>query len=305
LNSNNQWDSLTNIVFMSIKSKFLVGTAAMLVALSVIPVLKAADAAASTLKAMTYNLRYASAEGENAWPSRRPIMAEMLRAKQPDVMGTQEGLVQQLNDLLSDLPGYARIGLGREGGEKGEFSAILYRTNRLEVSDMGNFWLSDTPTVMASTSWGNKLPRMVTWAKFQDRLSNRSFYFLNTHLDHQSQNAREQGNLLIRKTIESWKTDLPVLVSGDFNAAAGNNAAYDVLVKDTFTADTWVVAPVRSELVSTFNSFQGIKKEGVRIDWILIRGPLKALSAEIITHAKDGRFPSDHFPYLTVLEFTQ
>ena len=151
------------------------------------PALMAENQATNTLKAMTYNLRYASSESENAWPLRRPIMAELLREKQPDVMGTQEGLLQQLNDLLADLPGYARIGVGREGGDKGEFSAIFYRTNRLEVSDMGNFWLSDTPNVAASTSWGNKLPRMATWAKFHDRTANRDFYFLNTHLDHQSQ----------------------------------------------------------------------------------------------------------------------
>jgi endonuclease/exonuclease/phosphatase family metal-dependent hydrolase len=276
---------------------------------SLLPLRAAAQTAASvapgTLTVMTYNLKFASPKPPNAWPQRRPLMGELIRQIAPDVFGTQEGLYRQLEDLAADLPAYQWIGLGRDGGSRGEFMAVFYRQARLEALAFDHFWLSDTPTVMASTSWGNKLPRMVTWAKFQDRLSNRSFYFLNTHLDHQSQNAREQGNLLIRKTIESWKTDLPVLVSGDFNAAAGNNAAYDVLVKDTFTADTWVVAPVRSELVSTFNSFQGIKKEGVRIDWILIRGPLKALSAEIITHAKDGRFPSDHFPYLTVLEFTQ
>src|SRR6478736_2315125 len=119
---------------------------------------------------MTYNLRYASATPPNAWPDRRPLMRELITNVTPDVIGTQEGLHAQLQDLASDLPDYNWVGVGRDDGKtKGEFMAVFYRRARLEALTTNHFWLSDTPGLPGSTSWGNKNRRMVTWLKFRDR----------------------------------------------------------------------------------------------------------------------------------------
>ncbi|MEW6307089.1 MAG: endonuclease/exonuclease/phosphatase family protein [Verrucomicrobiota bacterium] len=189
------------------------------------------------------------------------------------------------------------IGLGRDGGSKGEFMAVFYRKDRLEPLEYDHFWLSDTPEVIASTTWGNTNRRMVTWVRFRDRLTKREFYFFNTHFDHQIQEAREKSAALVLNRVEALKTTLPVLLVGDFNAVAGRNKAYEALVKPGAFTDSWATAPVRrNEGIATFNGFKEISRSGDRIDWILYRGAVKALETEIVTFARDGRFPSDHFP---------
>lgn len=261
--------------------------------------------ATNRLCVMTYNLRYASSNGPNAWPQRRPLMRECIRNVSPDLIGTQEGLYQQLRELSSDLPEYDWIGLGREGGSRGEFMAVFYRKSRFEPQAFDHFWLSDTPDVIGSASWGNTSRRMVTWIRFLDRQTKQEFYLFNTHLDNAVQTAREKGAELIRKRVAELNTSLPLLLVGDFNSAAGNNKAYEILVGDKFFADTWNLAKERrGEGLGTFNSFRAVPRNNERIDWILFRGDKISVDAEeIITFSRDGKFPSDHLPVAAWLRF--
>jgi endonuclease/exonuclease/phosphatase family metal-dependent hydrolase len=258
--------------------------------------------APGTLTVMTYNLRYASTTPPNAWPQRRPLTRELIEKVAPDVFGTQEGLYGQLQDLAADLPAYQWIGLGREGGSRGEFMAVFYRTARLEPLAFDHFWLSDTPSVIGSKTWGPTLPRMVTWVKFRDRQTKQEFFFVNTHLDHQVQAAREKSAQLIRERVATFDPKLPVLLVGDFNAAAGRNKAYGTLTDDKFFTDTWSSAGERvNDGLGTFNAFRALPRDGVRIDWILSRGEVTADRIEIVTFSRDGQFPSDHFPVVAKL----
>src|SRR5215216_5555742 len=94
------------------------------------------SAPAGSLHIMSFNLRYASEQTPNSWAQRRPVMAELLRRERPAVVGTQEGVHGQLEDMRRDLPaGYAWVGVGREGGDRGEFMAIFYGTTRLDVRE--------------------------------------------------------------------------------------------------------------------------------------------------------------------------
>ncbi len=245
----------------------------------------------------TFNLRFASAERPNSWAQRRPVMRECLRQLAPDLIGTQEGLLQQLKDVAADLPEYDWLGTGRDGGDKGEFMAIFYRRNRFTPLATNHFWLSDTPGVVASSTWGNNCKRMVTWVRFRERASGREFFLWNTHFDHEIEAARQKSAALVRERVEALKTDLPVLLTGDFNCAGGNSRAYDILVKDGGFTDTWTAAKARvNESWNSFTGFKPPRQEGVRIDWILARGPVTAERTEIVTFAKDGQYPSDHFP---------
>lgn len=255
------------------------------------------NAPGDTLCVMTYNLRFASTNPPNAWPQRRPLMRELLQSVAPDLIGTQEGLYWQLKELAADLPGYEWIGLGRDGGSRGEFMAIFYRSARLEPLEFDHFWLSDTPEVIGSASWGNRLNRMVTWAKFRDRRTGAEFYCFNTHFDHQSQPSREKSAELVRRRVAALPTRLPVLLLGDFNAAAGNNRAYDILTADGFFTDSWLAARTRDgEGLGTFNDFKRVPTDGRRIDWILVRGDVQVERAAILPFQRNGQFPSDHCP---------
>ena len=171
----------------------------------------------NNLTVMTFNLRYASATGADNWPARRPVMADLFKNTTPDLIGTQEGLYAQLKDIASDLPNHSWIGLGREGGSRGEFMAVFYRKDRLDPLEYDHFWLSDTPDVIGSATWGNKVKRMVTWVRFLDRKTQQQFYFVNTHFDHQVEESRQKSAALVRQRIDALKTTLPILLVGDFN----------------------------------------------------------------------------------------
>ena len=255
---------------------------------------------------MTFNLRYASPNPPNAWPQRRPVMRACIERVSPDLIGTQEGVFSQLKELAADLPAYAWIGLGRDGGSHGEFMAVFYRKERFEPLEYDHFWLSDTPNVVASSTWGNTNRRMVTWVRFRDRDTGQEFYFWNTHLDHQIQPAREKAAALIRERVEALKTKLPVLLVGDFNAEAGANKAYDLLAGEGGFQDLWsAAAERRNEGLNSFHSFAGPKSGGVRIDWILGRGVASVSAAEIVTFSENGQFPSDHFPVVAWLKLAK
>lgn len=254
---------------------------------------------AGSLSVVSYNLRFLNPneKPEDQWPKRRLLMVELLRQLAPDVMGTQEGVYQQLKDLAAELPELDWIGLGRDGGSRGEFMAVFYRKTRLEPLAYDHFWLSDTPLVMGSTTWGNDNRRMVTWVKFRDRVTGGEFYFWNTHFDHRIQEAREKSAALVRERIAKLDTKSPVLLVGDFNANAEKNKAYQILTGEKFLTDAWLVAKERhGEGIGTFNNFQGPVPDGARIDWILYRGDVQVERIETVTFGRNGRFPSDHFP---------
>jgi len=253
---------------------------------------------------MTFNLRYASTNVPNAWTDRRPVMRDCLSKLAPDLIGTQEGLYQQLKDIEADLPGYAWLGTGRDGGSRGEFMAIFYRKERFDPIEYDHFWLSDTPNVIGSSTWGHSNRRMVTWIRFRDRANGREFYFWNTHLDHQVQPAREKAATLIRERVQALKTQLPLLLVGDFNAAAGQNKAYEILTQEEFFIDSWPNARERrNEGISTFHDFKG-PRAGPRIDWILLRGGgFETEAIEIATCSRNTQFPSDHFPVVAWLKW--
>ncbi|HTL66858.1 MAG TPA: endonuclease/exonuclease/phosphatase family protein [Lacunisphaera sp.] len=263
-----------------------------------------ADLPPLALKVMTYNLRFASEHGPNAWPARRPVMQALIVREAPDVFGTQEGLYPQLRDLAAGLPGYEWIGLGRAGGSKDEFAAVFYRTDRLEPVAFDHFWLSDTPEVIGSMTWGNHYRRMVTWVRFRDRPSGREFYFWNTHFDHQVEVARQKSAALIVRRLAELDPAVPLVLAGDFNSTAGSSRAYEILTQDGGLADTWkLAANRRNEDLDSFNDFKPGKHGGERIDWILMRPPASVDAAAVVDYDGLSTFPSDHFPVTATVRF--
>ncbi|MEV5956132.1 endonuclease/exonuclease/phosphatase family protein [Streptomyces sp. NPDC051987] len=252
---------------------------------------------APRLDVMTFNLRYASTAEPNSWADRRPVMRELLRRAHPHVIGTQEGLYQQLLDIEAGLgPHYAWVGTGREGGSRDESTAVYYDTRRLAPVEHYTFWLSDTPEVIRSNTWGAAFPRIVTWVRFRDLADEgREFYVANTHFDQRSQYARERSATLLVRRIAEFDQRLPVVVTGDFNAYAHKNRAYDTLV-DAGLVDTWDAAAHRGPQYATFHGYHRLKPDGDRIDWILTSPGVTTHQATMDTFSLHGQFPSDHLP---------
>ncbi len=259
------------------------------------------------LDVMSFNIRYGTAnDGPNSWKYRADMVCDVLRKYEPDVVGVQEALRFQLDVLRQAMPRYGEIGVAREDGKtEGEYSAILYDRQRLEVTDSGTFWLSDTPEVCGSITWGNACTRICTWGRFVDKETGRGFYVYNTHLDHRSQGSREKSVVLLAERIAARKLDEPFIVTGDFNAGETNPAIKylkgelarrsPVPMVDTFR----VIHPGATD-VGTFNGFLG-RLSGEKIDFVFTTEDVEVLDAEIVYDRVEDRYPSDHFPVRATL----
>lgn len=256
---------------------------------------------------MTFNIRYGTApDGEDAWPNRRAMVIETIRGYEPAVLGVQEAVRFQLDELRAALPSLAEVGVGRDdGAEAGEHAAILYDRSRFGLLDHGTFWLSDTPAVPGSMTWGNRFPRVVTWARLRDDAAESAFVVLNTHWDHESQVARERSAVQVLDWIGANAGDRPVVLMGDFNAGEANPAFRSLLdpadrgvrLRETFRA----VHPDASP-IGTYHAFTG-DPGGEKIDAILASPGWRVVDAAILRIRADGRYPSDHFPVTATLEW--
>jgi endonuclease/exonuclease/phosphatase family metal-dependent hydrolase len=249
------------------------------------------------LTVMTFNIRYGTAnDGDNRWAVRRNLLMDVVREQAADLVGLQEALDFQIDEIAAAVPAFGVVGVGRDNGaRKGEYAAILFRRDRFQVSDAGTFWFSDTPNVVASTSWGNRITRICTWARFVDR-AGRGFWHFNVHLDHESQPSRERSARLLRTRIDERRNPLePVIITGDFNAGEKNPAVAAITAGGAF-ADTFRVKYPDERTVGTFTGFDPARTEGEKIDYVFAPASAEVLNAAIVRTTRGGRLPSDHFP---------
>ena len=155
---------------------------------------------------MSYNIRLdTEADGINQWKNRTDKVATLLKKYNPDLLGVQEAMHNQMMDLQKELPDYAFVGVGRDDGkEKGEYSAIFYKKDKFEMLKQNTFWLSETPEVPGSKSWDAAITRVVTFAVLKDKSSGKSFIYSNTHFDHVGREARKQSATLIKIFLKGF-----------------------------------------------------------------------------------------------------
>lgn len=261
-----------------------------------------------TIRLMTYNLKYASPSFEPAWEVRREMQVSMFQRRFPDIIGTQEGLKEQIDYLADHLPDYVAVGEGRKGGDDDEHMAIFFRQDAFRLREMGSFQLSETPEVAGSGP--EKNPRMVTWVRlatihrptdggpgpypvdYRGHWENtQEFYVFNTHLfvGEGRKLARLNAARLIAERIRAldrfgeWTSARPVFLLGDFNSKPGGEV-HRALVGDPESKESGLLK----------DSAAG----GDEIDWILSRGDVEVLSYEIVNDNDDGVCASDHKPIL-------
>lgn len=256
---------------------------------------------AQDLTVMSFNIRLnVESDKENAWPQRKQDVADLLTYYHPDYFGVQEALPEQMKDIKAGLKNYDYIGVGRDDGkEKGEFSALFYDTNRLEVVKSGTFWLSETPE-KPSKGWDAALNRICTYAVFKDKKSKKEFLAMNLHFDHIGNVARVRSSELILKKIKELNPkNLPVTLSGDFNLT-DDSKPIKILsqnMKDTFYhSETKHYGPV-----GTFTAFNVNEIPKERIDYIFTKGFTIRSHRHINDRRENLLYPSDHFPVIVNL----
>jgi len=255
-----------------------------------------------TVRVMTFNIRYHQpADGIYAWPERKELVFSLLGKQDPDIIGFQEALHDQVVDIIKALPGYGWYGVGRDdGAQEGEYAPIFFNSARFSSDTSGHFWLSETPGIAGSISWGAACTRIVTWVKLTDKLTGEKLLVFNTHFDHISEQAREASALLLSDSIRKLAGEIPVIVTGDFNAPPVETA-YRVMTSLLSDTRDGFFLP---DSACTYIGFPAVCHPGVLIDYIFFTpGSGTVLDYMILTFNRDGFYPSDHYPVESIIRY--
>ncbi|MFQ9317354.1 endonuclease/exonuclease/phosphatase family protein [Dysgonomonas mossii] len=275
--------------------------------LAVIVLLTSCNSKPIDLNVMSFNIRYDNPDDSlNNWQYRKDVAAKTIKNQNADIIGTQEVLVNQLNDLKSRLPEYNAIGVGREDGiEKGEYSAILYKKDRFKEIKSGYFWLSETPEVAGSKGWDGACERIATWAILEDISSKKQLFFINTHLDHVGKIARQEGVTLLLSRANALANGLPIIMTGDFNATPESGVIKHVT--DVNSPEHLIhskdIAVEKSGTDWTFHGFGKVPMERREfIDYVFVSKGIKVAKHSVLPEKLDDIFISDHSVVVAQIE---
>lgn len=278
----------------------------------------------------SYNIRYdnkGDSVAGNGWSQRLPVVSSLIQFIDYDVLGCQEVLVNQLEDLKTKLPEYGYVGVGRDDGKHaGEFAPIFYKKDKFNILDSGEFWLSETPEV-PSRGWDAALPRICTYVHLEEKHSGKKLWYFNLHMDHVGIKAREEScKLVINKIKAMLKQEEAAVLTGDFNVDQ-KNPIYNILEESGIVRDSYQLAPFKFAWTGTFNAYDTNLFTDSRIDHVFVSEHLKVKKYAVLTESyrvakgttqevKKGDFPkelsfkdyqeklpSDHFPVIVKATF--
>ncbi|MBF0761317.1 endonuclease/exonuclease/phosphatase family protein [Dysgonomonas mossii] len=256
------------------------------------------------LNVMTFNIRLdVPSDSLNSWQYRKDNAAEMVRMNDVDILGMQEVLLNQMNDLKERLPQYTAIGVGREdGADKGEFSPIFYKKDRFSAIESGTFWVSETPELAGSKGWDASYIRVATWAILKEKATGKEIFAINTHLDNDGLIARKEGGNLLLKKAEDLGKGLPIVLTGDFNDTPQSEAIKNITdaSKTNHLLDSKTIALKTSGTDWTFHNFGRLaESERPLIDYIFVSKQIKVQDYVVLPDTLNGTFVSDHKPVLS------
>ena len=257
------------------------------------------------IKVMSFNIRTGMAnDGEHHWHNRKSLVLARIRAFGPDLLGLQECRDDaQAEFVRLNLPDYHFYGIHRAGpGDSAlEMAPLLFRRSSFRLLGTGCFWMSETPEVPGSTSWGSNYPRTVSWAKLACQATGMVLTFVNTHFDYHPP-AIDGDAQVLRQWIDQIRQETPLILTGDFNAQK-DSKAYHLLTGDGALIDAFRQVHPSGTDESTFHAY-GRPEEMAPIDWILVSDHFRVLEAHIDRSRQGDIFPSDHYPLTAVLDWT-
>jgi endonuclease/exonuclease/phosphatase family metal-dependent hydrolase len=243
---------------------------------------------------MTCNVRCSGAQdGPDNWDLRKEVCVQVMLSRDPDVICCQELWEPQYADLRAMLRGYAAYGITDSPTGRRLVNALFWLRDRFAPICGSGYWLSQTPHVPGSKSWDSDCIRLANWVRLEDADTKRELRVISTHLDHVSQPAREGQARVINEDAAAYPPDYPQVLAGDMNASAANPAI--AILREAGWLDACEGFSRAGADQCTFHGFGRARQHTERIDWIFIRGPMKAANAEIVRDMPSGRYPSDHY----------
>jgi len=255
---------------------------------------------AQSTKVISYNIRYDNNwDTINNWQDRKDNIALLLKKYNAPIIGIQEGLINQVEYLNNSLNNHAYFGIGRDGEQKGEYSAIFYDTTIFKLLKNNTFWLSETPN-NSSIGWDAVLNRICTYGLLENLKTNQKIWVFNTHFDHIGKIARENSvKLILRKIKQLNKNNHPVILMGDFNMTPNQQP---ITILNTELDDASKIS--KTTLIGPTGTFNGFSLDEVtrKIDYFFT----KNLTVLSYTHINDlldnSKHISDHLPIIIELK---
>ena len=249
---------------------------------------------------MSFNILCAGKD-ELTWKKRIPLVVRAIRKADPDTFGVQEAHIGWMRALKGAFPDYVSVGVGRDNGKRrGEFSAVFFKKEKYKLLDAGNFWLNETPDI-PKKGWDAACIRICSYAKLQDKTTGQIFVHMNTHLDHIGTIAMQNGAELIAERAAEFGTDIPVILTGDFNVTPDSEPCRAIRNGGFTDARD---AAVHTDKNYTFHAYQPDNPivHSV-IDYIFVKGNVSVRELKVVRKKIDGAFPSDHFPVVADIRF--
>lgn len=263
-------------------------------------------ASGDEIKIVSFNVRTTLTESDTAnnWDNRKEACVALLKDHMPSIIGVQEAKYNAhwtyLKEQLADE--YSGFGVNRDNGKEsgsGETMGILYNNSVVQKLDGGTFWLSETPEI-PSKGFGANYSRCATWGIFKHRATGKKFCYINTHIDHQSAQAKVEGMKLISRFFQQYrKDDYLLFLTADFNMVSSHEAM-DVI--ESYMYNTREVAP---EALTDYNrTYNGFNESTYSIiDHIYCSNYLKVVEYHTIDEQyNNAKFVSDHYPVYSIIK---
>ncbi|NDW17932.1 endonuclease [Dysgonomonas sp. 216] len=259
------------------------------------------------IKVATFNIRYENSDdAPNTWDNRVKHVCKFIKENNLSVIGFQEVLFSQLQDMKENLPQYEFIGVGRDDGKtKGEYASIAFLKDSFEKIDDNTFWLAENPDSIGVLGWDAKCTRIATWVKLKDKENGKIFMLVNTHFDHIGTEARKNSALLIINKIKEIVGNNPALLTGDFNVTDDSDAYRTITTNNFILKDAHKIAAEITGSEYTYHNFgKNQENERTKIDFIFVTPNITVFKSEIPhTQIDSVLYLSDHNPQIVNVAF--
>ena len=234
------------------------------------------------------NLRYDEPKDKHPWQERKHIMAEFFLQQKPGVIATQEGRRPQLYELFELIQKEYNLADQHRDYRDGRMYPALFVHKDWDIQHSTDRWLSETPTLMGSTSFGSRWPKLGVFAEIRHKQQGQTVHVCSFHLDNVSAAARpQQAKVLLAQLDLIYPHSAHAFLMGDANDSP-----------KTETIQTFLKAGFKNPFeaqgtLTTYHDF-GRPEHAAHIDYVFSRSET-AVSKETYVDDRTENFYSDHY----------
>lgn len=249
----------------------------------------------------TYNIRIqSSSDGDNNWPTRKPITVQSIKDIDFDIFGLQEAQTYHhtyLQETLGDVYGFEWF-CPNTGSSK-ESVGIAYKKSDWSLAALNKFYINSDPDTQAKCDTGSSgnFYRGALCGTFIHKKTGTKIFFMSTHGCLNKEPNITYAYLYPEQEARFNPDGLPSFFVGDLNARPD----WDSSIRfRTYWNDTYLTIDetLRQGCDNTFNGWDSPEgREDRRIDFVYYKGTgVTPTLYKCDNTLYDGKYPSDHWP---------